>query len=76
MGYFVSFLLKVWVHGALEEAAGENRGDAGAMRDAWRGQIQHVRSGDVLTFASHEEMLEFIWAHLPAGAERPEGGEL
>ncbi len=73
MSRFVAFLLKVWVSEALEDAARTQGHSGSPVQETWRGQIQHIRSGDVATFACHEEMLEFIRTHLAADPQRAEG---
>lgn len=72
MGYFVSFLVKIWVGEAPEGGVHTEGLDAGILELAWRGQVHHIRSGDVAPFTCHEEMLEFIRTHLAAGEERSE----
>lgn len=73
MSRFVSFLLKVWVSEALEDAARTQGHTGSPAQETWRGQIQHIRSDDAATFTCHEEMLEFVRTHLTADPERAEG---
>ncbi len=49
MGYYSSFVVKVWVD------------DGGAMS---RGQVQHVATRETVYFLSFDKLLEFMVSHL------------
>ncbi len=64
-----AFVLRLWT-GPIQ-AEGEAQ---------WRGQIEHVGSGEKAHFQVPVELLEFLMAHLPsagvepAAIDTPEGG--
>lgn len=53
----VSFVVRLWVEPA--QAQGELH---------WRGQIEHIGSGETANFQVPAALLEFLAAHLPLAA--------
>ena len=52
--------------------------EPGASKPRWRGQVQHVQSGERTAFAGETTLLSFIrrWVQILKSSEEPrEGGE-